>query len=921
MPLKQIMKQNMSSYSKLKPIKQIISGSPKLADILPCCEKYLAHTPNEGLAEHTELVLKYLDAIVEANKLDSVIDILIENIIPNREVRIGEYVKVLFVSAILFHDFGKVNVNFQIDKMNNTLFERNGDKIASKHSLLGSYIFLVYHLDLIQKQGYNQEDIIILFGFGLLFSYTISNHHMAEFIIDLSKNEFEKYIDEFVKYLKIYNFKTDIKFEKQFFTGFNRNLKQSANFIAKENQDEFNLWGLLKLQYSLLTASDYYATNHYKSRMQQIYSKKEFGVIDIAFSKKIINSFSSTKEYNQKLLSDFEYYLNIPLSELQDPSYKNLCLLRQKLGAELIDGINNNKEDRVYYIEAPTGGGKTNLSMLAITKLLENNPDDVTKIFYVFPFTTLITQTYSVLKETFNLTDEELIQVHSKAGFHTKREEEKDGLYGDDKQNYIDYLFINYPLCLMSHIKFFDILKTNNKEANYILHRFANSIVVIDELQSYSPSQWDKLKYFISNFAQTFNMRFIIMSATLPKIENINVGSDLNFKPLIQDVQARFLQNPNFKDRVLFDFSLIEQYEKISINELSDEVRLRSYQYAQKEGAVHTIIEFIHKKSTTEFYDNIIKVNDVFNFDEIFVLSGTILEPRRREIINYLKDISFKVKNILLITTQVVEAGVDIDMDLGFKNISLLDSDEQLAGRINRNSNKNKCTLYLFKKDEPIRIYKNDFRYEFSKSIYKSKGERSQILENKDFKLLYKLVFDKINKNNSFEFTENFQDYVGDIKNLQYDKVNEGFKLIDNDSASFFVPLDIEITFNKEGLPENFSLKEITFLNKKECLVDNKISGEEIWNLYNTIIKNKASDFTAKMIDIKIINGILSKFTFSMFKNSDLVNDLAPFLKYDEEKRSFQLGSYYCFNSNYNQIYNYKSGLNEAKLKGNYFIF
>lgn len=67
-------------------------------------------------------------------------------------------------------------------------------------------------------------------------------------------------------------------------------------------------------------------------------------------------------------------------------------------------------------------------------------------------------------------------------------------------------------------------------------------------------------------------------------------------------------------------------------------------------------------------------------FDEVFLLSGTILEPRRREIINELKNPLSRKKNILLITTQVVEAGVDIDMDLGFKNISLIDSDEQLAG-------------------------------------------------------------------------------------------------------------------------------------------------------------------------------------------------------------------------------------------------
>lgn len=87
----------------------------------------------------------------------------------------------------------------------------------------------------------------------------------------------------------------------------------------------------------------------------------------------------------------------------------------------------------------------------------------------------------------------------------------------------------------------------------------------------------------------------------------------------------------------------------------------------------------------------------------------------------------------MLITTQVVEAGVDIDMDMGFKNISLLDSDEQLAGRINRSAIKEKCILYLFKKDEPFSVYKNDFRYEESKLIYRNSSQLNEILDKKTF--------------------------------------------------------------------------------------------------------------------------------------------------------------------------------------------
>ncbi|MDR3258056.1 MAG: CRISPR-associated helicase Cas3', partial [Fusobacteriaceae bacterium] len=805
----------MSNFSELKTTKQLISESVKLSDILPLYKNYLAHSPHEGLLEHTELTAKYLDAIVAVNKLDIVIDRLINGIIPQQELSIKNWVKKLFVESIVFHDLGKVNVNYQVIKLNNTGFNVNDDKIKTNHSLLGAYLFLVHNFEFILEEYQDKEKFLLLYGFCSLFCFSISNHHNSEYDIDFSKNKFKSYIEEFIKYVDVFIFNAPEKFKKDIFCSFDISLKQSANYISKKNGNGFHLWCLLKLQYSLLTASDYYATNHYKSSRKSIYTEDEFGIITNELSDYLIDNFNSTKEYNQKLVSDYESYLSIPMSDLQVISNDNLLILRQKLGAELIEGIKNNLSNRVFYIEAPTGGGKTNLSMLAVTKLLECKRDEITKIFYVFPFTTLITQTHTALKETFALSDKDIIQLHSKAGFHTKNESNSvdNESYDNDKQNYIDYLFINYPICLLSHIKFFDIIKSNDKDINYILYRLANSVVIIDELQSYSPSEWDKLKYFISNYAETFNIRFIIMSATLPKIHGIDVGTDAQFEPLIRDVQSRYLQNPNFKDRIAFDFSLIDKYTNISVKELAYQVILKSSEYAQKHGSVHTIIEFIYKKSTTEFFEEI-QDNQLFPLKNIVVLSGTILEPRRKEIIGFLKDSNNRSENILLITTQVVEAGVDIDMDLGFKNISLLDNDEQLAGRINRNAKKEKCCLYLFKKDMPFRIYKNDFRYNFSKSLYDNPQKRQQILESKDFKLLYDLVLDYINDNNKLEFTKNFKDYISYIDNLQYDKVNEEFKLINNDSVSFFVPLNIKLKLDEDGKSPFFSTVDIEFLEK-----------------------------------------------------------------------------------------------------------
>ena len=162
----------------------------------------------------------------------------------------------------------------------------------------------------------------------------------------------------------------------------------------------------------------------------------------------------------------------------------------------------------LFFIEAPTGGGKTNLSILATAELLKIYEGQYNKVFYVFPFTTLITQTYAVVRDMFGLNEGEIIELHSKVGLKPNTGE--DDKYGSEQLNYINHLFVNFPFCLLSHIRFFDILKTNEKETNYLLHRLANSIVIIDELQSYNPLHWDKVIYFIRQYAEKFNIKFIL---------------------------------------------------------------------------------------------------------------------------------------------------------------------------------------------------------------------------------------------------------------------------------------------------------------------------------------------------------------------------------------------------------------------------
>ena len=892
---------------------------------------YYAHLPEKGtnkpketLQEHIQLVEKYFLLLVKEHNIEPAIDNLIIDLTNKFQAteKVFKFTKTLFFNAIIYHDFGKINHEFQHINMQNfsqeLIFVKHSE--STHHSLIGAYIFFNHHLKFSEDYHFTDKEQIIADFLTTCFAYLILKHHspyLSEININSNFDQDSiKNLDEFLNLFK----SPLISEEKETFNDIIGNIELTFKQISelKLDFDYFPLFALLKLNWSLLTAADYYATSEYMNNLKV----NDFGLLDEKLRETIFENFVKRKSYNRELLEKQQDYLQINPEQL-DKSPESLNILRQRLGAEILAGIEKYKNEQIFYIEAPTGGGKTNLSMVAIRKLLEMHTE-INKVFYVFPFTTLITQTLKSIKETLGLTEEHVAQVHSKAGFQSKGNDD-DARYGNQLKNHIDNLFVNYPFTLLTHIKFFDILKSNDKKNNYLLHRLANSIVIIDEIQSYNPKHWDKVKYFISNYAKYFNIRFILMSATLPKLHNIAVSENelLKFNELIDNARENYLQNHNFSKRVTIKSDLLD-IKDISLEQLVEIVYEKSEEYAKirddkYKNSIYTIIEFIFKKTATEFYEIIIE-RSLFTEYEIFVLSGTIIETRRKYIIEYLKDKENRKKKVLLITTQVVEAGVDIDMDLGFKNQSLVDSDEQLAGRVNRNVEKSGCELWLFKYDKPSTIYGKDLRFEVTNKI--KNNEIRRILQEKDFNVLYQKVMEEINTNNKSVYKNNFEDYKNHIASLRFNEIHSAFKLIENDTVAIFIPENIPVVCYKKEL--NFSTSELNFLKRNSIYKHNEkyIHGKKVWKLYILLINNKELDFSLKDKEFKILNGIMSKFVFSTFVNK--INDLKPYLDYHEDRHEYKVSQYYKLNSSYigdENIYSLKSGLNEKKLGVSYEFF
>lgn len=894
-------------YNAIKPI----------SEILPNHSQYKAHRPHgdvgekETLEEHVNLVNNYAFALMKEHHLESIIDNIVLELVSGlkNQTKIGNWVKKLFLSAIMYHDYGKVNPNFQSEKMkvNSFLPYDKSIKIDSQHSKLSAYIFVNEHIQQLKTDDIlsNEERHFIVL-MCCVFSIPILRHHAS--YIDASIRFTDEELKSIERFLK--DFSIESSWDEIFSDeGFKAVLADIIEW--KLIKTPFLVIALMKLNFSLLTSSDYYATSEYMNKK----AATDFGVIDCNLRAKLHQSYWNY-DYNIKTKQNWEDLKKLPFEALQDRNNTNLNALRAKLLVETVEKINLNPNKVLYYLEAPTGSGKTNLSLALALELIQES-QTLNKLFYVFPFTTLIVQTFDAIKHTLKLTNSDIIQLHSKSGFHTlnEKDEDQNAKYGDEKLNHLDNLFLNYPITLLTHIKFFNIIKGNDKETNYIFHRLANSVVIIDELQTYNPKHWDKMAWMISEFGRIFNTKFILMSATLPKIDQADKTIKTPFERLVNN-KSNYFKNPNFGQRVEFDFCLLEwekqnlDGDKTYLEKLAEFIREKSNKYSEsRDGKVRSIVEFIKKKSANEFFQ---VAKHFFQNYKIYVLSGEILDPRRRQIIQSIK--SNSDEKVLLITTQVVEAGVDIDMDLGFKDKSLIDSDEQLAGRVNRNANKKDCKVYIFDYDDEIQIYRSDERRKITKEKI-SLDMYTEILKTKDFDHLYEFVFKNFDKRNSNEYNSaNVQKYKDAFEHIDFKAIRDEFKLIEDETQSVFVPLSIPLN--------DFDIETIEVAKSLEISITPTINGKEVFEKYVSIVTNKEKEFISKSIEIKKIYGLLSKFMFSVYKNA-AIELLTYSDKGSEENYTERFGIIYLLywrDYKGDEIYSYESGVDQFLLKNDNFL-
>lgn len=749
-------------------------------------DTYLAHTPKETLIEHSNLTLEYLYKILCSKNLESIVDRLIKAI----DNENSELLREIFENSIYLHDIGKTNPHFQAKKMRNEYFkEYVNSSNSSEHSSISSDMFIDYYLKIIDeiKDRTTKEK----FKFFLYaFSYHQAKHHG-------NLGSFEEY-------------KKDKK-EPKFYW----------EYLDRFQVPHFEFYILNKLLFSLLVSSDYYATTEYMAALKT----EDFGLFA-----------ADDKERLKAKFDDFR-------SQFANP--KGINALRDEMFREAECNLLQNLDKNIFYLEAPTGSGKTITSINLALQLLTHD-EKLNKLFYIFPFNTLVEQTKNVFDEIFK--DElkiEVINSITPITIHEDKQEDEESKY---QQSYINRLFFHSPAIITTHVSLFNILFGTSKEDNFPLWQLANSVIILDEIQSYNNHLWWYMVEFFDKYASCLNIKIIIMSATLPKLDFFLEKKD-NFVALIEDEKRKSLFGDDlFKKRVAMDFSLLDG--EMSIEKLVEILRTQP-----KDKKI--LFEFIKKQSAREFYSTI---KD--EFDNVYELSGDDNKAYRQYVINKSKN-----ETLIIVATQVIEAGVDIDMDIGFKDISTIDSEEQFMGRINRSCLR-EGKVYFFNLDPVEKIYRGDNRL----GLDLAQPKYRDVLQNKEFGTYYEEVLGKIKKDGDrFQngLMTNYDNFAELVKKLNYKEISKTMTLINTQNFTLYFPFQIDLSIY-EGVKE-FALLDEVFLS------DGKLDGQKVWDEFKLI--NTIEGFPKREYQKSKLNALMQFFTFSLIKFNE--KHTLPYFNYE----------------------------------------
>lgn len=410
-----------------------------------------------------------------------------------------------------------------------------------------------------------------------------------------------------------------------------------------------------------------------------------------------------------------------------------------------------------YSLTVPTGGGKTLSSLVwAIRHALHNGQK---RIIIAIPYTSIIVQTASILRKIFG--EDNVLEHHSNVDPELIKDETLREKMKLATENW------DYPIIVTTNVQLFESMFSNKPSKCRKLHNIANSVIILDEVQTIPVDYLQPIVDSLKTYGKLFNVSVLFTTASQPVlsglIEGCNPKASFSGIDKVTEIVPPELELHKKLRRVDLEFD--------NTGKSYDEVAVMLCRHKRVLCIVNT------RKDAKELYERLPQEGITLH------LSKMMCPDHIRETIEKIKDALKDDRNeiIRVISTQLIEAGVDIDFPVVFRQEAGLDSILQAAGRCNREGKKDKCVTHVFSLSKEHSLPKGD--------IQSANDARLSLCVDLDwfapdtmssyFRQLYcrRDTFDK----------KDIKHYLYNFRELSFAAAAKEFKLIDDSGKSVII--------------------------------------------------------------------------------------------------------------------------------------
>lgn len=520
----------------------------------------------------------------------------------------------------------------------------------------------------------------------------------------------------------------------------------------------------IRMLFSFLTDSDFLGTEHFMCQEKR----------------------DMRPSWPQNILAQMSLRLEAHLGNME--SARNLTpiqRLRREIHHQCLSRVQ--VPQGIYQLNVPTGGGKT-LSSLSFA-LAHAQHCHMSRVIYVIPFTSIIDQTAKTFREIMAPLDE-------KFGMECVLEHHSN-LAADKDTERVRLMSENWdaPLIVTTSVQFFESLFSNKPSVCRKLHNITNSVIIFDEAQNLPSHLLAPCLEAMKTLEKDYGCTLVLCTATQPTLEHkkeFPIGWPAGeLTSLLGNDFERRLENA--MQRVT-----IQHLGRMDQNAL-----IRHWNTLPDQSALFIV-------NTTREAQFLFDAFSSQSASHILHLSARLCPIHREKVIQTAKQKLEQGKNIILIATRVIEAGIDISFPTVYRACAGIDSIAQAAGRCNRHGEREgKGLVFVYEStDFPLPDILDDLRASASatRKILAQEPEAALLspeISNRFFRIYYN---NRKNQTNLWD-SKNIREMallnpVSEkvFKSLRFKDINKSFKMIPDASHSVMITIDPEACHIRERL-------------------------------------------------------------------------------------------------------------------------